>query len=173
MNSESEFVQPSTPSILLPSEPAPPGSTAGAQPTQPVSTGPPEISEPSTGTFDVTNFNDITEELVRAAAESNRLSQEEQDADGDLSAPTCSPVAPVAPLTQSGQPKTSSRSTRPSKTKIPLKDLFRYPTDPRAPAEGLNFYWKWGIKHLEDEMMVAELMTEGLEDGDIDEAGSS
>lgn len=40
-------------------------------------------------------------------------------------------------------------------------------TDPDAPAKGLNTYWKWGIKHLE-EMLVAELMTESLED--VDEA---
>ena len=55
---------------------------------------------------------------------------------------------------------------QPLKTKIPLKNLFRYPTDSDAPAEGLNFYWRWGIRHLEEEMLVAELMTEGLEDID-------
>jgi hypothetical protein len=31
----------------------------------------------------------------------------------------------------------------------------------RAPAEGLNFYWKWGIKNLEE--LAAELMSETLE----------
>ena len=41
-------------------------------------------------------------------------------------------------------------------------------TDPDAPAKGLNTYWKWGIKHLE-EMLVAELMTESLEDVDEDQ----
>ena len=53
-----------------------------------------------------------------------------------------------------------------SKTKnttLPPKNLFRYPTDTDPPAEGLNFYWRWGIKHFEEEMLVAELMTDGLE----------
>jgi hypothetical protein len=49
---------------------------------------------------------------------------------------------------------------------LPVKSLFRYPTDPDSPAKGLNFYWRWGIKHLEEEMLVAELMTGGLEDID-------
>ncbi|KAF8489256.1 hypothetical protein F5888DRAFT_1638680 [Russula emetica] len=39
-----------------------------------------------------------------------------------------------------------------------------------VPAEGLDFYWKWGIKHLEEEMLVAELMTDSLEDIDDSEA---
>ena len=37
-----------------------------------------------------------------------------------------------------------------------------FKTDPDAPAEGHD-YWKRGIKHLE-EMLVVELMTEGLDD---------
>jgi hypothetical protein len=100
----------------------------------------------------------MAEELVQAATESDQLTREEQDADEDLTMPPPDPPA---------QPGTCSRSTRPSmKTKIPLKNLFRYPTDPDAPAEGLNFYWKWGIKHVEEEMLAAELMTDGLEDVD-------
>jgi hypothetical protein len=55
-----------------------------------------------------------------------------------------------------------------TKTKIPLKNLYRYPTDSDVPAGGLNFYWKWGVKHLEEDMLVAGLMAEGLED--VDEA---
>jgi hypothetical protein len=153
----SDLIQPSMPSILLPPNSEPTPSAAAAQPTQPPpSTEPPEIN---VGTLDVANFDDMAKELVQAATESDQLTREEQDADEDLSM-----VPPPNPPTQ---PSTSSRSTRPStKTKIPLKNLFRYPTDPDAPAEGLNFYWKWGIKHLEEEMLVAELMTDSLEDID-------
>jgi hypothetical protein len=144
-------------SNTLPPDSEPTPSAAEAQPTQPPpSIEPPEIN--AAGTLDVANFDDMAEELVQAATESDQLTREEQDAYEDLSMP------PPDPPTQPG---TSSRSTRPSmKTKIPLKNLFRYPTDPDAPAEGLNFYWKWGIKHLEEEMLVAELMTDGLEDVD-------
>jgi hypothetical protein len=152
----SDLIQPSTPSILLPpnSEPAPGAAEAQTQPLP--STEPPEINA---GTLDVANFDDMAKELVQAATESDQLTQEEQDADEDLST-----APPPNPPTQSS---TSSRSTQSStKTKIPLKNLFRYPTDPDAPAEGLNFYWKWGIKHLEEEMLVAELMTDSLEDVD-------
>jgi hypothetical protein len=153
----SDFVQPSIPSISLPPSSEPTPSAADSQPTQP----PPSTKSPenNTGTLDITNFDDIAEELVQAAAESDRLTQEEQDADEALPAPQPNPPNP---------PSASSRSTRPSKTTIPLKSLFRYPTDPDAPAEGLDFYWKWGIKHLEEEMSVAELMAEDLED--VDEA---
>ena len=55
---------------------------------------------------------------------------------------------------------------QPLKMKIPLKNLFQYPTDLDAPTEGLNFYWRWGIRHLEEELLVTKLMTEGLEDID-------
>jgi len=153
----SDFIQVSTPSILLPPDSGPTPSAAEAQPVQPSpSAGPPVIDM---GTLDVANFDDVAEELVRGAIETDQLTQEEQNADEGLS---------TTPLNPPIQPSTSCRSTRPSKTKIPLKNLFRYPTDPDAPAEGLNFYWKWGIKHLDEEMLVAELMTEGLDD--VDEA---
>jgi hAT family C-terminal dimerisation region len=151
----SDFIQPLIPSISLPPSSELTPSAADSQPTQLPSCT--ESPEDNTETPDIANFDDITKELVQAAAESDRLTQEEQDTDEPLPAPQPNPPNP---------PSTSSRSTRPSKTRIPLKSLFRYPTDPDAPAEGLDFYWKWGIKHLEEEMSVAELMTESLEDID-------
>ena len=154
-----DFILPSVSSTVLPpnSEPTPQASATEAQPTQRrLLTESPEIDG---GTLDIANFDDTAEGLVQAATESNQLTQEELNANENLSNP--SPNLP----TQVTQPSTSSRTTQPSlKTKIPLKNLFRYPIDPDLPAEGLDFYWKWGVKHLEEEMFVAELMTEGLED---------
>jgi len=156
----SDLIQPSIPSILPPPNSEPTPSAAEAQPTRPLPSTEP-LENNGAGTLDIANFDNMAEELVQAATESDQLTQEEQDTGEDL------PTPPPNPPTQPG---TSSRTTgaRPSKTKIPLKSLFRFPTDPDAPAEGLNFYWKWGIKHLEEEMLVAELMTDGLED--IDDA---
>ncbi|KAH9960743.1 hypothetical protein BJV74DRAFT_890819 [Russula compacta] len=75
------------------SEPTPSTAAADTQLTQPPSsTKPPEMDM---GMLDVANFDDIAEELVQAAVESDRLTKEEQDTDkGLLTSPPNPPTQP-------------------------------------------------------------------------------
>ena len=53
------------------------------------------------------------------------------------------------------------------KVVIPLRILFKYPTESDLPSEGMNTFWKGGIQNLEKEMEVCELLSsEGEENTD-------
>ncbi len=54
----------------------------------------------------------------------------------------------------------SDQATQAKKTSIPLKILFKYPTDTDAdlPTKGMNLFWKGGIQNLEKEMEAYEIL---------------
>ena len=55
------------------------------------------------------------------------------------------------------------------KVSIPLKILFKYPTDatPDPPSEGMNRFWRGGIQNLDKEMEVYELLGSGEDNTDV------
>ena len=66
-------------------------------------------------------------------------------------------IPPLTTATHSGQPPTV-------KVFIPLKTLFKYPTDKDPPSEGMNTFWKGGVQNLEKEMEAYELLNGLSED---------
>ena len=54
------------------------------------------------------------------------------------------------------------------KVSIPLKTLFKYPTDATVdpPLEGMNKFWRGGIQNLDKEMEAYELLAAGEESTD-------
>jgi hypothetical protein len=51
-----------------------------------------------------------------------------------------------------------------TRTQIPLKVLFIYPTDPNASLNGMDDFWKGGVKNLENEAEVLEILSASGED---------
>jgi hypothetical protein len=47
----------------------------------------------------------------------------------------------------------------PVKVSIPLRTLFKYPNDVEPLSEGMNMFWKSGIKNLENEMEAYESLS--------------
>jgi len=45
-----------------------------------------------------------------------------------------------------------------NKTSIPLKILFKYPTDKDLPPDGMNLFWRGGIEDLENKMEAYEIL---------------
>jgi hypothetical protein len=76
-----------------------------------------------------------------------------------LPVPVAAAAAPAPTL-----PPQTSRQTRSRKTQIPLKILFIYPTDVNASLNGLDDFWKGGIKNLENESAVLEILSGNGED---------
>ena len=76
------------------------------------------------------------------------------------------PLAPSAPAAVSAPPQTQMAS---SKTSIPLKHLFKYPSEPGPlpDSEPLAFYWKGGVKGLDQEVVLLEMGGDGV-DGEAD-----
>jgi hypothetical protein len=75
---------------------------------------------------------------------------------------TIPPLNSVSLLPQAAQLK---------KTSIPLEILFKYPTDTDPPSEGMNSFWRGGIKNVEKEMEAYEILNTNEEvfDGVWDE----
>jgi len=65
------------------------------------------------------------------------------------------------------EPSLPRRST----TKIPLKSLFIFPTDPSAPSD-LEYFWKGGIQNLDNEMEVHELLRSTLQSAEETDTSS-
>jgi hypothetical protein len=78
-------------------------------------------------------------------------------------------LAPAPAPSPTSQPQASRTQKR--KTQIPLKTLFIYPTDPNAPLNGLDDFWKGGIKNLESESEVLEILSAGGEDSSGPQVG--
>jgi hypothetical protein len=53
----------------------------------------------------------------------------------------------------------SNQATQATKTSIPLRILFKYPTDKAPPSEGMNSFWKGGIQNLENEMEAYDILS--------------
>jgi hypothetical protein len=51
---------------------------------------------------------------------------------------------------------------RSTATKIPLKLLFIFPTDPGASSD-MEYFWKGGIQNLDKEMEIHEMLCSSLE----------
>lgn len=87
------------------------------------------------------------------------MANDDQDVgDVDPSAALTITVPPLNPATCLARPVAV-------KVSIPLKTLFRYPTDATVdpPSEGMNRFWRGGIQNLDKEMEAYELL------GSVDE----
>ena len=120
---------------------------------------------------DPLDFDQLSEHLTVGAASANG-DRDVGDADDNLdelppsvmvsnlnvlTPPLTIRIPALTMATHSGQPPTV-------KVFIPLKTLFKYPTDKDPPSEGMNTFWKGGVQNLEKEMEAYELLNRLSED---------
>jgi hypothetical protein len=137
-------------------------------------------------TANLLNFEKLAAQLVTGSAEDVDSDSEPEEPDGELlptpatttsqrcptassstlMAPALVPPAPApapTPSLQPQAPRTRTR-TRKTRTQIPLKVLFIYPTDLNASLNGMDNFWKGGVKNLENEAEVLEILSTCEED---------
>ena len=136
-------------------------------------------------TADLLNFEKLAVQLVASSAE-------DVDSDAEPEEPELDDAPVPPPATTSSQPRrTASRSavptpappppapnatsqpqatrrTRKTRTRIPLKVLFIYPTGLDASLNGMDDFWKGGVKNLENEAEVLEMLSACGDDTSVD-----
>ncbi len=135
------------------------------------SRGPPGADAESAGDDlgdieDPLDFDELSDHLVASAASAN--ADKDVGDDDELPGPSTSVPVPITITIPSRNPATRPLAApRPVKVVIPLRILFKYPTESDLPSEGMNTFWKGGIQNLEKEMEVCELLSsEGEENTD-------
>jgi hypothetical protein len=118
---------------------------------------------------DPLDFNQLSERLIAGAASANS-DKDVGDADAsDDELP--STIMPVPPLTITIPPLNlatrSALSNTPVTVSIPLRILFKYPTDKDLPSDGMNTFWRGGIQNLDRELEVYDLLSGSGEPEDI------
>ncbi|KAL0948754.1 hypothetical protein HGRIS_014944 [Hohenbuehelia grisea] len=147
-----------TPSPALPSHPQTPPTLAPSASSPPTpSNSPPsdqQASENPMSIDDMVDFEDLAEQLIENARQSHSLDSEEgvEANRSSASNPSTSPPNPAA-ATSAPLPQSNSSHL---KTSIPLSKLFRYPGSSSEPWEGLDYYWKGGVRNLDEEMQAHE-----------------
>ena len=70
-------------------------------------------------------------------------------------------IPPLPSASHSAQPT-------PVKVSIPLRSLFRYPTNDDPLSDGMNSFWRGGIQNLEKELEAYELLSQSGEEISMD-----
>jgi hypothetical protein len=124
-----------------------------------------ELAEPSIPDTNNSDFNKLTHRLVR----------DSETADGnDDSVLNFIPTICVPPCPQHANSSTmeSTQWSQPPSLLISLKSLFNYSMTSNMNAEaGLDFYWKGGLKNLNQELAAYDLLCEEEEESFPDEDG--
>jgi len=98
----------------------------------------------------------LSERLIAGAAAANG-DRDVGDDDHDELPPVLAPSLTVTIPPLDSAALLSHRATQVKKTSIPLKILFKYPTD--SPLDGMNSFWRGGIQNLEKEMEAYGLLS--------------
>lgn len=113
---------------------------------------------------DPLDFDQLSDQLMAGAASAS-TDKDVGDVDDDELLSTV--TVPAPPLTITIPPlnsATRSLAAQPSSTLvkvfIPLRILFKYPTDKDLPSDGMNTFWRGGIQNLENELEAYELLSE-------------
>jgi hypothetical protein len=109
------------------------------------------------------DFNQLSEHLIVGAASANHDRDVGDNYDDPnklpldvlIPAPSGSLIITILPL---NSVTLTPHATQLKKTCIPLEILFEYPTDTNLPSEGMNSFWRGGIKNLEKEMEAYEIL---------------
>jgi hypothetical protein len=102
---------------------------------------------------DLLDFNQLSEVLIAGAASAN---DDKDVGDDDELTPPAPPLRITIPPLNSAT--LTHQATQVKKTSIPLKILFKYPTDKDPPPDGMNSFWRGGIQNLETEMEAYEIL---------------
>ena len=103
---------------------------------------------------DPLDFDQLSEQLIAGAVSAN-ADEDIGDADANAPASLTITVPPLNPAIR--------LAPVPVKVSIPLRTLFKYPTNVELPsADGMNAFWNGGIKNLEKEMEAYELLSSAV-----------
>ncbi|KAG6905083.1 hypothetical protein DXG01_005195 [Tephrocybe rancida] len=115
---------------------------------------------------DLVSFKDISTELIRGVDEFDSPETDDLLDDDELPATPFGHNPTPIPSTSTSTPSIAlSQSHHQAKVSIPLADLFQYPGTSSDPWDGLDYYWKGGVSHLEEEMEVHEEATRNAVNG--------
>ena len=147
------------------------GSEAGEQDTEPAADELGDINDPL-------DFDQLSERLIAGAASAS-TDKDVGDAasDDDLDELPSTIMVPAPPLTITIPPLyLATRSlaaqltgSAPVNVSIPLKILFKYPTDNDLAPDGMNTFWRGGVQNLEKELEAYELLSSSGEEITTDE----
>ena len=117
---------------------------------------------------DIIYSKDIAEQLI-ADANATGEPDDEGGVNMEPMAPSQPPLAPSAPAAVSAPLQTQTAAS--AKTSILQKHLFKYPSEhgPLPDLEPLSFYWKGGMKGLDQEVVLLEMGGDGDGGEDDDE----
>jgi hypothetical protein len=105
---------------------------------------------------DPLDFDQLSAQLI-AGAVSASADKDVGDAEDDAPQPPVPLTITVPPLNAAIR-----LATVPVKVSIPLRILFKYPTDAEPPSDGMNTFWNGGIRNLEKEMEAYELLNSAV-----------
>jgi hypothetical protein len=148
-------------------------SSSGSEPEAGEQDTEPALADDLGEINDPLDFDQLSEQLI-AGALSASGDKDVGDTDDDELPSTVTPPAPpltitIPPLNLATRSAPSQHSTA-VKVSIPLKILFKYPTDRDPPSDGMNTFWKGGIRNLEKELEAYELLLSRLSgSGDSEE----
>ena len=120
------------------------------------------------------NFDQLSERLIMGAVSANA----DKDVGNDLDENELPQAPAVTVQALSGRPSTipmitippldsatlSPHATQAKKTCIPLEILFDYPVNIDMALEGMNLFWRGGIKNLEKEMEAYNILNKSTEE---------
>jgi hypothetical protein len=124
--------------------------------------------------IDIVDFEEVAQDLIRNARESDIPDVLEDDSHELPPASSICSSLPSTSLSQtpaapSNGQTAGARSSASKKTSIPLRILFKYPGS-SDPWDGLDHYWKGGIRNLDDEMVQLEEIMAANNDIDGDDS---
>ena len=98
---------------------------------------------------DLLDFDQLSEHLIKSAAAANSDQDIGDVEDDDFEcAPTLAPPLYTIRILPLNSSMLSNQATQATKTSIPFRILFKYPTDKAPPSEGMNSFWKGGNTEL-------------------------
>lgn len=114
------------------------------------------------------DFEQLSTQLIAGAASANSDIDVGDDAVELTPIISNSRATPLTITIPPLNPATPSLSAQPTNLKvaIPLRVLFRYPTNQDTSSEGINSFWKGGIQNLENEMEAYDILSSIEENGD-------
>lgn len=126
---------------------------------------------------DPLDFDQLSNHLIAGAASANSDKDVGDVGDDELPLTVIVPdaLAPRPPpqvrLTITIPPLPSaSHSAQPTpvKVSIPLRNLFKYPTNDDLPSDGMSSFWRGGVQNLEKELEAYELLSQSGEEISVD-----
>lgn len=122
---------------------------------------------------DPLDFDQLSERLIANAASANGDKDVgDADASDDELPSTIMPVPPLTitiPPLNSATRSVQSNTLAPVIVSIPLRKLFKYPLEKDPPSDGMNTFWRGGIRNLDRELEAYDLLGDSREPGDSED----